>query len=150
MSNVHVSPLLRLALRLDAAASLGAGALTCLLHTPLQAVIGASGGRILAAGLFMLAYGAVLAWLGTRQRIARRGVWLVIGGNFAWVLASVAVAFSSLVAPTTLGLVLLLGQAGVVLVLAEMQFFGLRRSGSGSGDPVDASTPAAASAMRSA
>lgn len=127
MSNVHVSPLLRLSLRLDAAASLGAGALTCLLHAPLQAVIGASGDRILAVGLFMLAYGALLAWLGSREQLARRSVWLVIGGNFIWVLASIALTFSSLIAPTGLGVALLLGQAGVVLVLAEMQFFGLRR-----------------------
>lgn len=128
MSTVLVSPLLRLGLRLDAVASIATGALTCVLYAPLQAVIGTSGGRILAVGAFVLVYGAVLAWLGLRERLPRGVVSLVIFGNFAWVLASVVVTFSGLIAPTALGIALLLGQASAVLVLAEMQFFGLRRS----------------------
>jgi hypothetical protein len=55
---------------------------------------------------------------------------IVIAGNAAWALASIALLFSSAVAPNLLGEAAIAMQAIVVGVLAELQFVGLRRSSS--------------------
>jgi hypothetical protein len=50
---------------------------------------------------------------------ARALVWLVILGNFAWALASVAVAW--LFEPTTVGMTFILAQAALVAGLGWME-----------------------------
>lgn len=128
MSTLTLSPLLRFALRLDAVASAGVGALTCLGLQPLHALLGAPPAWVLAAGLFMLAYGLAIGWLSTRQRLDTRLLWVVIVGNLAWAVDSVLLAASGWISPQTLGLALLLGQAVAVAVFAELQYLGLRQS----------------------
>ena len=48
----------------------------------------------------------------------------MIGGNVAWVLASVELLFST--QPSTLGLAYVVAQALLVALFAELQFMGLR------------------------
>ena len=79
-------------------------------------------------GLFLIAYTLFVGWLGLRQSMAAAWAMLVIAGNAAWVLASVALLLSGMVAPNGLGVAALLAQALVVGVLAELQTIGLRRS----------------------
>ena len=128
MTRVNVSPLLRFALRLDAIASLSVGALSVALARPLDGVVGAPPAWVLGAGLFMLGYGAVVGWLGTRPALPRWAVWTIVIGNALWALDSAVLAFSGWIAPGTLGLVLILAQAAVVALFAELQYLGLRRS----------------------
>ena len=80
-------------------------------------------------GLFLIAYAALVGWLGTRQAMPKALVGLVIVGNAAWTLASIALLFSGLVTPNLLGEVFVVAQAIATGVFAELQYVGLRRSG---------------------
>jgi len=80
--------------------------------------------------MFLIAYAALVGWLGTRPVMPKILVAIVIAGNAAWALASIALLFSSAVAPNLLGEAAIAMQAIVVGVLAELQFVGLRRGSS--------------------
>jgi hypothetical protein len=101
--------------------SLGASALASLLNLP-EALLRET-------GLFLIAYAALVGWLGTRQSILRPLVWIVIAGNAAWALASISLLFSGSVTPNLLGVAAVAMQAIAVGVFAELQYVGLRRSG---------------------
>lgn len=128
MHRLCVSPLLRLALRLDAVASGLSGVLSCLFPVALAAWLGITPDRMVAVGAFMAAYGAAVGWLGLQSRIASMWVWLVVAGNTVWVVASVALPVSGWIAPTALDLGILLGQAAAVASFAGLQALGLRNS----------------------
>jgi hypothetical protein len=81
-------------------------------------------------GLFLIAYAAFVGWLGTRQAVMKPMVLLVIVGNAAWTLASIALLFSGAVAPNLLGTAMVVAQAIATGVFAELQYIGLRKSGS--------------------
>jgi hypothetical protein len=53
---------------------------------------------------------------------------IVIAGNAAWTLASIALLFSDAVTPNLLGEFFVAAQAVAVGALAELQYIGLRRS----------------------
>ena len=126
---IQPSLLLRRALLADAVfsgisallLSLGAGALASLLALP-EALLRET-------GLFLIAYAAFVGWLGTRQALPKALVWIVVAGNAAWALASIALLFSGAVTPNLPGEVFVALQAIAVGVFAELQFLGLRRSG---------------------
>jgi hypothetical protein len=80
-------------------------------------------------GLFLVAYAALVGWLGTRPSMPKALLVIVIAGNAAWTLASIALLFSGAVTPNLLGEVFVVMQAIVVGALAELQYVGLRRSG---------------------
>ena len=80
-------------------------------------------------GLFLIAYAAFVGCLGTRQAMLKPLVMIVIVGNAAWTLASIALLFSGAVAPNLLGMVMVVAQAIATGVFAELQYIGLRRSG---------------------
>ncbi len=80
-------------------------------------------------GLFLIAYAALVGWLGTRQAMPKPLVVIVIAGNAAWTLASIALLFSDVVTPNLLGEAFVAIQAIAVGALAELQYTGLRRSG---------------------
>jgi hypothetical protein len=101
--------------------SFGAGALAPWLNLP-EALLRES-------GLFLIAYAALVGWLGTRQTMPKPLVWLVIAGNAAWTVTSIASLFSGWVAPNMLGEAFVAMQAIAVGVIAELQYAGLRRSG---------------------
>ena len=79
-------------------------------------------------GLFLIAYAALVGWLGTRQSMPKPLVVIVISGNAAWTLASIALLFSGAVTPNLLGEAFVVIQAIAVGVLAELQYIGLRKS----------------------
>lgn len=101
--------------------TLGASALASLLNLPEV--------LLRETGLFLIAYTALVGWLGTRQSMPKPPVWTVIAGNAAWALASIALLFSGWVAPNLLGEAAVAMQAIAVGVFAELQYVGLRRSG---------------------
>jgi hypothetical protein len=128
---INPSVLLRRAILADAIFSgisavlltFGAGALAPLLDLPeaLQR----------ETGLFLIAYAALVGWLGTRASMPKALVAIVIAGNAAWTLASVALLFSGAVTPNLLGEAFIAIQAIAVGAFAELQYIGLRRSGRG-------------------
>src|SRR3979411_529704 len=73
----------------------GAGALASLLNLP-EALLRET-------GLFLVAYAALVGWLGTPPSMPKPLLWIVIVGNAAWTLASIALLFSGWVAPNLLG-----------------------------------------------
>ena len=100
--------------------TLGAGALAPLLNLP-EALLRET-------GLFLIAYAALVGWLGTRPSMPKVLVWIVVAGNAAWTIGSVALLFSGAVTPNLLGEAAVAMQAIAVGVFAEMQYLGLRRS----------------------
>jgi hypothetical protein len=126
---IQPSLLLRRALLADAIFSgvsavlltLGASALASLLNLPEV--------LLRETGLFLVAYAALVGWFGTRPSIPRPLVWIVIAGNAAWALASIALLFDGWVAPNLLGEAAVALQAIAVGAFAELQYVGLRRSG---------------------
>jgi uncharacterized protein YjeT (DUF2065 family) len=81
-------------------------------------------------GLFLVAYTALVGWLGTRRSMPKALVVIVIAGNTAWTIASIVLLFSGAVTPNLLGEAFVALQAIIVGALAELQYIGLRRSGS--------------------
>jgi hypothetical protein len=79
-------------------------------------------------GLFLVAYAAFVGWLSFRETMPRIFVGVVVIGNAAWTVASIALLFSGAVTPNLSGEALVAAQAIVVGLLAELQFIGLRRS----------------------
>jgi hypothetical protein len=80
-------------------------------------------------GLFLIVYAAFVGWLATRQSFPRILAGIVVVGNAAWTLASIALLFSGAVTPNLLGEAAVVGQAIATGIFAELQFIGLRRSG---------------------
>ncbi len=126
---INPSQFLRRALLADAvfsgiaavALTLDAGALAPLLDLP-EALLRET-------GLFLIAYTALVGWLGTRQTMPKVLVAIVIAGNIAWTVASIALLFSGAVTPNLLGEAFVVAQAIATGVFAELQYIGLRRSG---------------------
>jgi hypothetical protein len=126
---INPSSFLSRALLADAAFSgvsavgltLGAGVLAPFLNLP-EALLRET-------GLFLIAYTALVGWLGTRQSVLRALVLFVVAGNAAWTLASIALLFSGAVNPNLLGDIVVVAQAIATGVFAELQYIGLRRSG---------------------
>jgi hypothetical protein len=126
---INPSVLLRRAIQADAIFSgasallltFGAGALAPMLNLP-EALLRES-------GLFLIAYAALVGWLGTRQSMPKALVLIVIAGNAAWTIASIALLFSGAVTPNLLGEAVVAMQAIATGAFAELQYIGLRKSG---------------------
>ena len=101
--------------------TLGAGAFASLFNLP-EALLRET-------GLFLIAYTALVGWLGTRESVPKALVLIVIAGNAAWTLASIALLFSGAVSPNLLGEIVVVAQAIATGVFAELQYIGLRKSG---------------------
>jgi len=127
MSNVHPNPFLRNVLVLDAAASGATGLLLLAGAGVLEDLVGLPVALLREAGLILIPYVAFVAWVGTREPIARSAVWAIIAANALWALASVGLLVSGLVAPTALGYVFVIAQAAVVALLGELQYAALKR-----------------------
>jgi uncharacterized protein YjeT (DUF2065 family) len=126
---IHPSQFLRRALLADAIFSgiaavlftADAGALASLLDLP-EALLRET-------GLFLIAYAALVGWLGTRSSVPKALVMIVIAGNAAWTVASFALLFSGAVTPNLLGEIVVAAQAIATGAFAELQYIGLRKSG---------------------
>ena len=79
-------------------------------------------------GLFLIAYTVLVGWLWSRPSVPKLLVLIVIAGNTAWTLASIALLFSGAVSPNLLGEIVVVAQAIATGVLAELQYTGLRKS----------------------
>ena len=108
---IHPSTFLSRALLADAVFSgvsavgltLGAGMLAPFLNLP-EALLWET-------GLFLIAYSALVGWLASRSSVPKGLVLLVIVGNAAWTLGSIALLFSGAVSPNLLGQLVTVAQA---------------------------------------
>lgn len=125
--SIFSSPLfLRRVLLADALASGACGALQVAATEEAARLLHLPAALLLEAGLFLLVYAAIVAFVGTRQPLPRRIVGLFVVGNFAWALACLGLLASSVVQPGALGIAYVLMQSLAVVVLAELQWLGLR------------------------
>ena len=109
----------------DAASCLATGALQLAALDALPHLFGLPQVLLLDAGVFLVAYALMAAWAASRPVPPRRWVALFAAGNLAWAIGcGLAVA---LLQPTTLGVAWMAMQAAAVLVLADLQWMGLRR-----------------------
>jgi hypothetical protein len=120
--------LLRQSLKLDAVASGALGVLLAAGGAVLDELLGIPAAVLVPVGGFLVAYAAVLWFLGTRARVSRPAVGVVAVGNLLWVAASVVAVVAGWWSPTATGVAVVLAQAAAVVVFAELQFTGLRRS----------------------
>ncbi|OBY92778.1 MULTISPECIES: hypothetical protein [Pseudomonas] len=128
MTLLQPSPLLRLTLKADALAGGAMGLLMALAAQPLGQLLGLPFVLLLVAGIVLLPLALVLYWMSNQPALSRTGVWAVIALNALWVVESAALLVTGYVQPTALGYAFVIGQALVVLLFAELEFFGLRRS----------------------
>jgi hypothetical protein len=128
MSLMNSPKLLHYALVADAVAS-GASALLLLLAAGyLSGLLGLPVELLRAAGVILVPFVALVAYLATRAEPSPGAVWAVILINIAWVLGSAFVLFGGVASPTMLGYAFVGVQAIAVLAFADFQFFGLRNA----------------------
>jgi hypothetical protein len=118
---------LRAVLLIDAASCAAMGLLMTFGATPIALMTELPAALLTAAGASLFPIAAFIAFVGTREPIPLGGVWLVIAGNVGWVLGSVLLAIGDLAAPNVLGVALTLGQGAAVMLLALLEFAGLRQ-----------------------
>ena len=120
--------LLRRALLADGAVSGATGLLLALAAGPLGDLLDLSTLLLRLTGVSLLPYAAALLYVATREAIDRSAVWVVIGLNLLWAVASIALLLTGWVEPSGLGYAFVIAQALVVAAFADLQYLGLRRS----------------------
>jgi hypothetical protein len=119
---------LRFALVADALASGATGLLAFACAAILEGWLGLPAKLLFYAGLSLIPYAAIVAYVGTRATIVRAAVWAIIAYNVTWALDSVVLLVSGAVAPTALGYAFVIFQAAAVAAFAALQYAGLRRA----------------------
>jgi hypothetical protein len=119
---------LRYALLADAVASGATGLLLIAGADLLTGLLGLPVALMREAGLLLVPYVALVAFVGTREAISRPAVQAIIALNLLWVVGSMGLLMGGWVAPTALGTAFVIAQAVAVGVFAELQFIGLRRT----------------------
>lgn len=119
---------LRNVLRADALSCVACGVLQVVFTGQMAQLLGLPGALLAYTGGFLLVYAAVVAFVSTRDPLPRALVWVLVAGNLGWAIACALLLVSGRVAPSMLGTAYVVAQALTVAVLAELQFFGLRRS----------------------
>jgi hypothetical protein len=119
--------LLKRALLVDAIGCSASVVLTLAAASWLSPHLGLPVALLNGAGLVLIPFVALLAVTVFKRRPPAPLVGLVIGFNLAWVVASVGLLISGVVAPTALGMVVVAGQAAAVLGIAVLQYLGWQR-----------------------
>ncbi len=128
MNISSTSSFLRRVLLADAATSCASGLLMALAAVPLENMLGIPSTLLRYAGLSLLPFAALIAYLATRRSLPRSAVWAVIALNALWVADSLLLLVGGWVGPTTFGYVFVIAQALVVAAFAEFEYVGLRKS----------------------
>ena len=128
MTSIRASSLLRRVLAVDAVFSGVSGiamiAFADLLANLLQLPVE----LISEAGIVLLPFAAFVGFVASRSEPARLAVWAIIAINIVWVVDSILLLFTGWVAPNALGYAVVIGQAAGVLVLADLEYMGMKRS----------------------
>jgi CHASE2 domain-containing sensor protein len=128
MLNFESPAFLRRVLLADAVSAFAMGAMLIVAAGMLEPLLGLPSLLLREAGFVLLPIAAFVAYAGLRKELSRRLVWAVIVCNALWVADSFILLFSGWVSPTVPGQVFVAGQAVVVAVFAELEFFGVRRA----------------------
>lgn len=112
----------------DAASCAASGALQLVAGQPLSDVTRLPLALLQSTGWFLLGYALLAAWMAARSPVPRRLIGLVVVGNFGWAAGCVALLAFGGLGLSAWGAAWVLAQALVVVVLAELQWTGLRRT----------------------
>ena len=118
---------LRRVLLLDAVATGATGLLLLSGTSLLQSLLNLPASLMTYAGIFCVAWAALVGFSSIQKQLNRNFVWSIVIGNAIWVLGSLALLVSGYVAPTLLGYAFVIAQAIVVGVFAELQYVGLHK-----------------------
>jgi len=117
---------LRFAMRLDAVVSGVVGLAGLALAPRIAELSGTTPAVEYSLSAFFVAYGIAVYAL-SRQAYVRTPGRLVVAGNVGFTVAAVAVVLAGVWPLTTMGVVLTLGSGVFTLVMADLQYLGLRR-----------------------
>jgi hypothetical protein len=128
MTSIRSSAFLRRVLTIDAVFSGLSGiamlafaeAFAKLLQLPVE--------LISEAGIILVPFAAFVGFVASRIEPARAAVWAIIAINIVWAVDSIVLLFSGWVAPNALGYAVVIAQAAGVLLLADLEYMGLKRS----------------------
>lgn len=113
----------------DAATCAASGLLQVAFTRQLADLLGLPGMLLGGTGVFLLAYAALVALVARNPVLPRPMVWVLVVGNLLWAADCAVLLLGGWITPTPLGTAYVVVQALVVLVLAELQWFGLRHTG---------------------
>jgi hypothetical protein len=119
---------LRYVLWADAISCLVCGILQVALTGPLSSYFGLSENLLMGTGVFLLVYGAVVAFLATRKQVPGAIIGLLIVGNIAWGVLAVATLLGGDARITLLGKGYVTAQALTVLIPAQLQYLLIRQA----------------------
>lgn len=128
MSSIETSTFLRRVLLLDAVSCAGMGLSLVTFNGVLSGWLNLPVGLLREAGVVLLPFALLLAFMSMRARLPRAAVWTVIVVNAIWAIDSVVLLFSGWVQPNLLGYLFVGGQAAFVAAMAELEYIGLRKS----------------------
>jgi hypothetical protein len=117
---------LRFAMRLDAGLSGLAGIGNAAFAAQIAEMSGTTTAMEYAMGAFLVVYGVTVFLLSMLPSVRTAGIG-VIAANLLYALASVVAVISGAVPLTTTGIVLTLATGVYTLVMADLQYVGLRR-----------------------
>jgi hypothetical protein len=106
---------------IDAATCAAMGMLLLVASGPVAALTHLPATFLFGAGAVLLPIAAFVAIVSRTTPVPHWAAKLVVQGNLAWVLASIALPVLGLVRPNALGWVFLVGQAAVVALLAKLE-----------------------------
>jgi hypothetical protein len=124
MNNKHSS--LKSLLALDAATCAAMGAVLLLGSEPVAGVTQIPADLLFWAGVSLIPIAAFMAISVRTTPVPSWAATLAVVGNLSWVVASIFLPAAGLIAPNALGWAFLVGQAGVVAILAKLEFDALR------------------------
>lgn len=128
MSHVQPSPLLRNVLLADGLLGISTGLLLVLGANWMVGFLELPRLLLMASALTLLPLGGLLFWLSRQPQLHRLAVWAVIILNSLWVIESGLSLLLGWIEPNLFGYVFIIGQAVVVALFAELEWFGLRQS----------------------
>ncbi len=129
MSNALSSSFLRRVLVADGALGLVTAAVHVLAGVLLARWLALPPSLVFGTGVFLVGWGVALVWLGRTPSVGAGAVWAVIGGNALWALAAIALLLGDVGAQANgWGRAYLVLNAVIVVVFAELQWWGLRRA----------------------
>jgi hypothetical protein len=127
-ANEDRSGLLRVVLKLDAAAC-GALGVASLAGAPvLDELLGVPVVPLASVGVLLVAWAAVLWAISSCSRVSKTPAWVVILFNLAWTVDSAVVVAAGWFPLTAIGVAFVLAQAAAVVIIAAAQFYALRRA----------------------
>ncbi|MNL54029.1 hypothetical protein D3C87_1773220 [compost metagenome] len=95
---------------------------------PLAAPLGLPDNFLRGVGIVLLPCALLLGVLASRKLLPRLAIYVVIGINLVWIVDSIAILLTGWLAPTGLGIAVVLAQAAAVAIVTELEVIGFGRS----------------------